>query len=112
VALIVSVMCVLAVNEPEVPVIVRVEVPAAAVLPAVRVSILEPVVGFVPNEAVTPVGSPEIASVTLPVNPPAPATVMVSAVLLPGATLRVVVVGERVKLGLLVPGMVSAIVTE
>ena len=102
----------LAVSAPAVPVIVSVEVPVAAALPAVRVSTLDPVVGLVPNEAVTPVGSPDTASVTLPANPPAGATVMVSATLLPWVTVRAVVAGEIVKLGLAVPGMVSATVTE
>src|ERR1700722_3313435 len=98
----------LAVSAPEVPVIVSVVVPEAAALPAVRVSTLDPVVGLVPNEAVTPVGSPDTASVTLPANPPAGATVMVSATLPPWVTVRAVVAGEIVKLGLAVPGMVSA----
>ena len=102
----------LAVSAPEVPVIVSVVVPEAAALPAVRVSTLDPVVGLVPNEAVTPVGSPDTASVTLPANPPAGATVMVSATLPPWVTVRAVVAGEIVKLGLAVPGMVSATVTE
>lgn len=112
VLLIVSEMLELAVSAPDVPVIVRLEVPAAAVLPAVRVSTLEPVVGLVPNDAVTPVGSPDTASVTLPENPPAPCTVTVSVVLLPRATVNAEAAGVIVKLGLVVPGIVSAIVTE
>ena len=102
----------LAVSAPDVPVIVRLEVPEAAVLPAVRVRTLEPVVGLVPNDAVTPVGSPDTASVTLPVNPPAPCTVTVSVVLLPRVTVNAEAAGVIVKLGLVVPGIVSAIVTE
>ena len=102
----------LAVRAPDVPVIVSVEVPVAAALPAVRVNTLEPVVGLVPNEAVTPAGSPDTASVTLPANPPASATVMVSAILLPRVTVSAVVAGAIVKLGLPVPGIVSATVTE
>ena len=105
-------MLVLAVSDPDVPVIVSVEVPAAAALLAVRVNTLELVAGLVPNEAVTPVGSPDTASVTLPVNPPESATVMVSVVLLPWVTMSAAVAGVRVKLWLGVPGMVSAMVTE
>ena len=112
VVLMVSETAELAVSAPDVPVIVSVEVPAAAVLLAVRVSTLEPVVGLVPNEAVTPAGSPDTASVTLPANPPAPATVIVSVALLPRVTASAEVAGAMVKLGLAVPGIVSAIVTE
>ena len=102
----------LAVSAPDVPAIVSVEVPAAAVLLAVRVSMLELVVGLVPNEAVTPAGSPDTASVTLPANPPEPLTVTVSAILPPAVTVSAEVAGVIVKLGLAVPGTVSAIVTE
>jgi len=72
-----------AVRLPEVPVTVTVEVPVAAVALAVSVRTLEPVVGLVAKAAVTPLGSPEAASVTLPVKPPAPVTVRVSVELLP-----------------------------
>jgi len=44
---------------------------------------LVPVVGLVPNAAVTPLGRPDAANVTLPVNPPASITEMVSVPLLP-----------------------------
>jgi len=76
-------MVVVADNVPDVPVIVTVEDPVAAVLLAVRVSTLLPVVGFVPNEAVTPLGRPDAASVTLPVNPPTSVTLIVLVPLLP-----------------------------
>ena len=68
---------VVAVRLPEVPVMVTVAVPVVAVALAVSVSTLVPVVGFVPNAAVTPLGSPDAASVTLPVNPFTSFTVMV-----------------------------------
>ena len=58
-----------AVRLPEVPVMVTVAAPVVAVLLAVSVSVLLPVVGLVPNTAVTPLGKPEAASITLPVNP-------------------------------------------
>ena len=83
-------MVVLAVVLPEVPVMVTVDDPVAAVLEAVSVSRLLPVVGFVPNEAVTPLGNPEAERVTLPVNPPTSVTVMVSVALLPCVTATLV----------------------
>ena len=54
---------------PEVPVTVRVTVPVAAVLVAVRVSELEVVAGFGLNDAVTPLGRPEADKLTLPLKP-------------------------------------------
>jgi len=54
---------------------VSVAVPAGAVLLAVSVKTLIPEVGFVPHDAVPPVGSVEVtASATLPVKPPASVT--------------------------------------
>ena len=76
-------MAIVAVTVPEVPVIVTVAAPVVAVLLAVSVRTLVPVVGFVPNPAVTPLGSPDVTSVTLPVKPPTSVTVMVSVALLP-----------------------------
>jgi hypothetical protein len=43
--------------------------PSAAVLLAVNVSVLFPVVGVGEKEAVTPLGSPDTDKSTLPVNP-------------------------------------------
>src|SRR5215469_17193354 len=79
-------MVVDAVVEPEVPVMVTVDVPVVAVLLAVNVTTLLPVVGLVPNDAVTPLGKPEAARVTLPVKPPVSVTVMVSVALAPCVT--------------------------
>jgi hypothetical protein len=80
----VSAMVVDAVNEPEVPVMVIVAgPPTVAELVAVRVNMLDPVAGFVPNEAVTPLGKPLAERVTLPENPFAPETVIVSVLSLP-----------------------------
>ena len=95
----VSEMVVVAVVEPEVPVIVTVDVPVVAVLLAVSVSTLVLVAGLVPNAAVTPLGRPEAASVTEPVNPPTSVTVMVSVAVLPCVMARVDAEGARVKLG-------------
>jgi hypothetical protein len=97
-------------REPEVPVTVTLKAPTVAVLPAVRVKTLLLVVGLVPKAAVTPLGNPEAASVTLPVNPPTSVTVIVSVALLPWVTNKVEADGESVKLA--APGMVTAIVTE
>lgn len=63
---------------------VTVEDPNTAVELAVNVTTLLPVVGLVPNFAVTPVGNPVAASVTLPTVLHCPAlTVIVSVALLP-----------------------------
>jgi len=56
-----------------------VKVPVRALLLAVNVSTLELVVGFVPNDAVTPDPNPVADSVTLPLNPFVLFTVMVLA---------------------------------
>lgn len=78
---------VVAVKLPETPLMVSVLVSAGAELLAVRVSTLLPEVGFVPHDAVTPVGSVEVtAKVTLPLNPPASVTLMVAVPLPPGVS--------------------------
>jgi hypothetical protein len=69
VQLIVKAMVVLAVRLPEVPLMVIVAELTMAELLAVRVSTLLPVVGLMANAAVTPLGRPDAASVTLPVKP-------------------------------------------
>lgn len=68
---------------PEVPVMVTVAAPVVAALLAVRVSTLVLAVGLVAKAAVTPLGRPVAASLTLPVNPPAPVSEMVLVPLLP-----------------------------
>jgi hypothetical protein len=57
------------VKVPEVPRIVNAEVPDAAPLAAVRVSVLAPLAFTALNVPVTPVGNPETPRVTLPVKP-------------------------------------------
>jgi hypothetical protein len=57
------------VREPLVPVMVAFVVPSAVVLLAVSIRLLFPVVGFGLKDAVTPLGRPDTASFTLPVNP-------------------------------------------
>jgi hypothetical protein len=95
----VSASVVVAIKLPEVPVIVTVADPVVAVLLAVSVSTLVPVVGFVPNAAVTPVGRPDAARVTLPVNPPTSVTVIVLVPLPPCVIVRLLGESESVKLG-------------
>src|SRR5580658_2704745 len=95
----VRLMLVVAVKLPEVPVMVTVAAPVVAVALAVRVNTLLPVVGLVPNVAVTPVGRPEAARVTLPVKPPISVTAIVLVPLLPCTTLNVLGVADKVKLG-------------
>ena len=94
----VKAMIVVAVKLPEVPVMVTVEVPVAAEPLADSVSTLDPVVGLVANVAVTPLGRPEAERVTLPVNPPASVTVIVSVALPPCVTEMLEAEGESVKL--------------
>lgn len=73
----VSEIVVVSVMLPETPVIVTTVVPVVAVLLAVSVSTLVFVVGFVPNDALTPEGRGDVESVTLPVNPSTGFTVIV-----------------------------------
>lgn len=94
---------VLADRLPEVPVMVTVDVPVVAVALAVSVNTLVPVVGFVPNVAVTPLGKPEAAKVTLPVNPFKSFTVMVLVPLPPWVIVRLLGDAESVKLGVADP---------
>jgi len=82
-ALTVSATLVVALRLPEVPLMVTVAVPVLAVPLAVSVSTLLPVVGFVPNAAVTPLGNPDAARVTLPLNPFWSVTIMVDVPELP-----------------------------
>ena len=60
---------VVAVRLPDVPVIVIVGEPGTAEALVVSVNVLEFVVGFGENDAVTPLGKPDTARFTLPVNP-------------------------------------------
>src|ERR1700739_1459162 len=68
---------------PDVPVMVTVVVPVAAVLLAANVRALVPVVGFVPNFAVTPLRRVNVDKGTLPRKPFGGLTVIVSVLLLP-----------------------------
>src|SRR5690349_5534353 len=64
-----NVMVLVTTRLPEVPVIVRGYVPPRAEPLASKVSTLVPEVGFVPHEAVTPLGRPVTARFTLPLKP-------------------------------------------
>ena len=103
-----SAIVVVAVSEPEVPVTVTVNAPVVAVLLAVRVSMLLLVVGLVPNEAVTPLGKPDAARVTLPVNPPVSVTLIVLVPLLPCVIDNDE--GDAASVNPAAPGMVTAMV--
>ena len=74
-------------------------VPVVAVLLAVNVRTLVDVVGFVPNDAVTPLGRAELESVTAPVNPPVEVTVIVLEPLVPCFTVRLAGEAESEKSG-------------
>ena len=84
---------------PDVPVTVTVNVPVAAELDAVRVRLLVDVAGFVPNVAVTPLGTPDAAKVTLLLNPFAGLIVMVVEPNDPCRIVKVVGAADSVKLG-------------
>jgi hypothetical protein len=105
----VSVKVVVAVVDPEVPVTVMVDAPVVAVLLAVSVSTLEVVEDAGLNEAVTPLGKPDAVNDTVPVNPLRSVTVIVSVLLAPWVTDRLVAEGASVKP---VPGTVTVMVTE
>ena len=85
------------VSEPDVPVTVTVAAPVVAVLMAVKVNVLDPVVLVGLNAAVTPTGRPDADKLTVPVNPFAGSTVMVAALLALCATFSVLG-ADRVKL--------------
>lgn len=102
---------VVAVRAPEVPVMVTVAAAKVAVLLTVSVSTLVPVVGLVAKAAVTPLGRPDAARVTLPVNPFTPVTVIVSVALIPGITDRLAAEGVSVKPGAWTTVSVMVLVT-
>jgi hypothetical protein len=85
-AVTVKLMLVVALSEPEVPVMVIMLVAAAAELEAVKVTKLEPVVGLEVNAALTPLGRPEAARVTEPLKGLTSVTEMVSVPLVPCAS--------------------------
>jgi hypothetical protein len=85
------------VSVPEVPVMVIGYVPARVVAATAKVTTLELAEEVGLNDAVTPVGRPEVANDTLPVNGLTSVTVMVSVALEPGAIDSVGAEGASVK---------------
>ena len=71
-----TVIVVVAVKAPEVPVMVSVAVPFFAVALAVSVSVLVEAAGFGLYDAVTPLGNPVVVNMTLPLKPFAGLTVI------------------------------------
>lgn len=85
---------VVAVRLPEVPVMVRRYGPRMAELLTFSVSTVLPLVGLVVNDAVTPLGRPEMVRFTLPVKPSTSFNVMVDVPVPPGLMVRLA--GEAV----------------
>ena len=94
---------------PELPVIVTVEVPAAAVLLAVSVKELVVVADAGLKDAVTPLGEPDADKLTLPLNPLRGATVIVLEPLDPWTTVRLPGDAERLKSGAVAAGVKVAV---
>ncbi len=94
-----SAIDVLALNVPDVPVMVAVALPAAAEVPAVNVTVVEPVAVAGLKLAVTPEGRPDAASFTDPLNPFCGLIAMELDPLVPAVRLSAAGVAERVKLG-------------
>ena len=92
---------VVCVSVPLTPVIVTVAAPRGAVLDAVKVRVLVPVVETGLKAAVTPVGSPLALRATTPVNPPEGVTVIVLLLVPPCATVALAGLADKEKLGVL-----------
>ncbi len=84
---------------PDVPVIVTVAVPVAAVTLAVRVSVLLLVAGLGLNAAVTPLGKPDAERVTLPLKPFDGVMLIVLVPWLPCTMLTLLGLADSVKFG-------------
>ncbi len=80
---------------PEFPVMVTGEVPVVAVLLAVNVKVLDPVVLAGLKEAVTPLGKLDADKLTLPLKPFCGVTVTVLVPLAPCVTVRLLGKAER-----------------
>jgi hypothetical protein len=87
---------VLFVKLPDVPVTVTVTVPVVAVLLAVKVSVLLLAVLVGLNDAVTPLGRPDVNKLTLPLKPFCGVTVMVLVPVVPCAIVKLFGDAERV----------------
>jgi hypothetical protein len=80
---------------PEVPEMVTVTVPVAAVLLAVSVNVLVLAVLLGLNDAVTPLGKPDAAKLTLPLKPFCGVTVIVLVPALPCVIVKLLGDAER-----------------
>jgi hypothetical protein len=98
-ALTVTTMVVDEARLPEVPVMVTIAIPGVAVLLAASANVLFPVEGLGEKDAVTPLGNPDAAKFTLPVNPHCGVTLMVAVAVLPSFMLRLSVDEKRRKPG-------------
>src|SRR6266571_1816611 len=87
------------IKPPDVPVMVTVAVPAAAVLLAASVNVLVVAVLLGLNDAVTPLGRPDADKLTLLLKPLSGVTVMVLAPLVPCAIVKLLGDVEREKFG-------------
>jgi hypothetical protein len=96
------------VSVPLVPVTVTVAAPRVAVLDAVKVRELVPVVEAGLNAAVTPAGNPLAVKATLPVKPPLGATVIVLLAADPRVIEAAAGLAEMVKFGVAGAATVSA----
>lgn len=105
---IVSVTVVLTTVAPEVPETVTVAFPMAAFAAAVNVSALLWLLERALKDAVTPVGSPDAARVTVPLKPVCGVIVMVLVPVAPSATLTLAGDADSVKVG--APGIVRVTV--
>ncbi len=90
---------VVCVKLPDVPVIVTVAVPVAAVTLAVRVSVLLLVAGLGLNAAVTPLGKPDAERVTLPLKPFDGVMLIVLVPWLPCVMVKLLGLADSVKFG-------------
>jgi hypothetical protein len=111
-ALTVKVNFVCEVNDPLFPVMVTVAVPMAAELPALNVSVVDPVLDVGLNDAVTPLCRPLAANDTAPANPPEGATVIVELPLPLCLIERLATLPDRLKPGEVLPGVSTTVVSE
>lgn len=98
-AVTVSTMVTVLLSVPDTPVTVTVAIPAVAVLPAVKVRELLPVVLDGLKAAVTPPGNLDTLKPTVPLKPLSPATLMVVLPLPERGTVRLAAEDVRLKLG-------------
>jgi len=87
------------VSVPEVPVMVTFAAPTVAVLVAINVNVLVPVVFAGLKDAVTPLGRPDADKLTLPLKPLCGMTVTALVPLAPCAKLKVFGEADRLKVG-------------